>query len=131
MAGTFKFELVSPERILMSADAAQAVIPGADGEFTVLEGHAPVVSTLRPGVIVVTVDGSEKKIFVKGGFVEVEPGSVTVLTETAIDVADKSTSRITAEIAVAEKELAEAKSDDARFMAEQAIEQLKALTAAA
>lgn len=48
MAGTFKFELVSPERILMSVEAEQVIVPGAEGQFTVLEGHAPVVSTLLP-----------------------------------------------------------------------------------
>lgn len=130
MAGTFKFELVSPERILMSADASQAVIPGAEGDFTVLEGHAPVVSTLRPGVIAVTVDGSEKKVFVKGGFVEVEPASVTVLTETAIDFVDVDLARVAREIEIVEKDLAEGKSDEARLMASQALEHLKAITAA-
>ena len=49
MAGTFKFELVTPERMLLSEDAAQVVVPGAEGDFTVLAGHAPVVSALRPG----------------------------------------------------------------------------------
>ena len=55
MAGTFKFELVTPERILFSEDAAQVVVPGVEGEFTVLAGHAPVISTLRPGVVDATL----------------------------------------------------------------------------
>ena len=55
MAGTFKFELVTPERMLLSEDAAQVVVPGVEGEFTVLAGHAPVVSALRPGVVNATL----------------------------------------------------------------------------
>ena len=68
MAGTFKFELVSPERILMSVEAEQVIVPGAEGQFTVLEGHAPVVSTLLPGVIHVTTPSSKQAIFVRFGF---------------------------------------------------------------
>ena len=73
MAGTFKFELVSPERILLSVDADQVVVPGADGDFAVLAGHAPVIATLRPGVLGVTAGGTRKRLFVKSGFCEVDP----------------------------------------------------------
>ncbi len=84
MAGSFKFELVSPERILLSATVEHVIVPGADGEFTVLAGHAPVVSTLRPGTIEAKLtDGRVERIAVAGGIAEVDPTSVTILATTA------------------------------------------------
>ena len=84
MADTFRFELVSPERVLVSVDAAQVVVPGAEGDFGVLAGHAPLVSTLRPGVVEVTApDTPAARIFVKGGFAEVEPDRLTILAQRA------------------------------------------------
>ena len=74
MADALKFELVSPEKLLKSGDVRQVTMPGTEGDFTVLINHAPVLSTLRPGVIdVVGEDGTEEKIFVRGGFAEVTP----------------------------------------------------------
>ena len=73
MAGTFKFELVTPERMVLSQDASQVVVPGVEGEFTVLPGHAPVISALRPGVVDATLgDARNIRVFVKGGFAEVD-----------------------------------------------------------
>src|SRR5882672_6826889 len=87
MADTFKFELVTPERMLVSQDAARVVIPGMEGQFTVLPQHAPVISALRPGVIEITLsDGRRVRVFVKGGFAEVDAASVTVLAERAWDL---------------------------------------------
>ena len=88
MAGTFKFELVSPERVLMTRDAEQVLLPGAEGDMTILPGHAPVISTLRPGVLDISLSGSKSRVFVKSGFAEVEPDRVTVLAETAYDLAE-------------------------------------------
>ena len=100
MAGTFKFELVTPERMALSEDAAQVVVPGVEGEFTVLPGHAPVISALRPGVIEVSLpDASKTRIFVKGGFAEVDADHLTVLAERALDAMDADT--IAAETAYA------------------------------
>ena len=74
MADLLKFELVSPERLLSSGNVQQVVVPGTEGEFTVLVNHAPVLSTLKPGVVTVTDEnGSEDRIFVRGGFAEVNP----------------------------------------------------------
>ena len=84
MPGTFKFELVSPEKILLSADVEQVMIPGADGDFTVLVGHAPVISTLRPGTIDAKLaDGTTQSIAVDGGLAEVDPAHVTILATQA------------------------------------------------
>ena len=83
------FELVSPARLLFSGDVASVQIPGSEGEMTIMPMHAPVLSTLKPGVITVTnTGGSTEKMFVRGGFAEVNASGLTVLAETAIPLAD-------------------------------------------
>jgi F-type H+-transporting ATPase subunit epsilon len=128
MAGTFKFELVSPERVLVSADADQVVVPGGDGDFAVLAGHAPVVSTLRPGIIEADLKGSRKRLFVKSGFAEVEPDRLTILAERAVEVDGADGARALAgELEAARKELAAAETDSARARARALIERIEAL----
>lgn len=127
MAGTFKFELVSPERILLSVDADQVVVPGADGDFAVLAGHAPVISTLRPGVLDVTAGGGKKRLFVKSGFAEVDPSRLTVLAQKAYDLDEMTPAIIADELKTAEAELAAAKDDDAKAFADTLIAELKRL----
>ncbi len=81
---TFKFELVSPERMLASADVAMVVVPGAEGDFGVLPGHAPLMSTIRPGIIeVYATEGSSPsaRYEIEGGFAEVTPEGLTILAE--------------------------------------------------
>ena len=129
MAGTFKFELVSPERILLSVDADQVVVPGADGDFAVLAGHAPVIATLRPGVLDVTAGGTKKRLFVRSGFAEVDPTRLTVLAQQAYDVDDMTTAIVADEMKIAEAELANAKTDEAKAMADTLISELKRLAA--
>ena len=128
MAGTFKFELVSPERILLSVDADDVVVPGIEGDFTVYAGHAPVISTLKPGFLEVTTGGSKRRIFLKSGFAEVNAESVTVLAETAYDQSEMDAKRIADELATAESELAAAKDDEGRMMAEAAVSKLRAMS---
>jgi F-type H+-transporting ATPase subunit epsilon len=128
MAGTFKFELVTPERMLLSEDAAQVVVPGVEGDFTVLAGHAPVVSALRPGVVSATLgEAGTKRVFVKGGFVEVDAERLIVLAERAIDLAAADAAAIAAELQTAEADLAAAATDAARLAAASAVDQLRAL----
>jgi F-type H+-transporting ATPase subunit epsilon len=128
MAGTFKFELVTPERMLLSEDAAQVVVPGVEGEFTVFAGHAPVVSGLRPGVIDATLGDARKvRVFVKGGFAEVDAERLIVLAERAIDLEAVDAAGIAAELATAEAELAAATTDAARLAAGSAVDRLRAL----
>ncbi len=128
MAGTLKFELVTPERMALSEDAAQVVVPGVEGEFTVLPGHAPLISALRPGVIEVSLpDASKTRIFVKGGFAEIDGDHMTVLAERAMDVAAMDAATVAAELQVAEADLAVAADDAARLAAASAVERLKAL----
>ena len=83
MAG-FPFELVSPVRLVFSGDVEQVDVPGAEGDFGVLAGHAPFVSTLRPGVLTIHESGSTKRYFVREGFAEVNAKGLTVLAETAV-----------------------------------------------
>ena len=128
MAGTFRFELVTPERMLLSEDAAQVVVPGVEGEFTVLAGHAPVVSALRPGVVDATLgDSRAVRVFVKGGFAEVDADRLIVLAERAFDVASMDATGIAAELETAEAELAAATTDAARLAAASAVDRLRAL----
>ena len=130
MAGTFKFELVTPERMTLSQDANQVVVPGLEGDFTVLAGHAPVISALRPGVVDVTLpDGRKTRIFVKGGFAEVDAEHLTVLVERALEVEGMDAAIIAAELAVAEADLASATDDTARLAAAAALDRLKGLNA--
>ena len=127
MAASFKFELVTPERVLMSSDVTEVMVPGADGDFTVFAGHAPVISTLRPGVIVAKGEGNRAtRLYVRGGFCEVAPDSLTVLAEQASDVESMNADAIAAETKAAEAALAAATTDDARWAANTAIERLKA-----
>jgi len=128
MAGTFKFELVTPERMALSEDVGQVVVPGVEGDFTVLPGHAPVISALRPGIIDVTLpDARKTRIYVKGGFAEVDADHLTVLAERALDVESMDAATIAAELATAEADLASATDDAARLAAASAVEQLKGL----
>jgi F-type H+-transporting ATPase subunit epsilon len=128
MAGTFKFELVTPGRMALSQDVNEVVVPGLEGDFTVLPGHAPVVSALRPGVLDVTLpDARTTRIFVKGGFAEVDAEHLTVLAERALDVAAMDATMIAAELAAAEADLVAATDDAGRLAAASALAQLKRL----
>ena len=86
MAEPFQFELVSPERLLMSELVDQVVVPGTEGYFTVLKGHAPFMSTLRPGVIDMQSHRrrARMRVFVRGGFADVNANGLTILAEQAI-----------------------------------------------
>jgi F-type H+-transporting ATPase subunit epsilon len=115
MAEHIQFELVAPERLLLSQPVEMVVVPGVEGDFGVLPGHAPFVSTVRPGVIAV-FEGSQVKqrIFVAGGFAEVTAERCTVLAEQAILVDDIDRAAVESEIRDTREDLGEAKDDDAR-----------------
>jgi F-type H+-transporting ATPase subunit epsilon len=129
MAGTFRFELVTPERVALSEDVEQVVVPGMEGEFTVLAGHAPVISALRPGVMEVALpDARRTRIYVRGGFAEIDAQHLTVLAERAFDVEVTEPATIADELAAAEAELASAADDAARLTAASAVDRLRALS---
>lgn len=126
MADTFTFELVSPERLLISEDAESVLVPGSEGDFQVLPNHAPILSTLRAGLLdVVLPGGKERHIFVRGGFAEAGPDSLTVLAETAIDSADLDRKVLAQEIQNAEEDVADAKDDEAGDKAREHLDRLK------
>jgi len=127
MAEPFQFELVAPERLLTSGEVDQVVVPGAEGYFTVLKGHAPMMSTLRPGVVDVTPagGGTVDRIFVRGGFADVDVDGLTILAEQAIPLAEVDSDVLAQEVANAEEDVADAKDDAARAAAELRLNQLK------
>ena len=130
MAKTFKFELVSPEKLLISGNATQVVVPGSEGAFAILPGHAPVMSTLKPGVLDVTMDGeAETRIFVRGGFAEGGPDSLTVLAEQAIPMAELDAAALAEELRNAEDDVKDARDDEIRARAQERLDHLKQLQA--
>ena len=115
MAEKVEFELVSPERLLVSKPVDMVVVPGAEGDFGVLRGHAPLISTLRLGVIDVhDAGGVADRIFVAGGFAEVTAERCTVLAEQAVRVADLDRAAVEAEIKDLRDRLAVADNDGER-----------------
>ena len=129
MAQTFTFELVSPEKVLLSGQAEQVQLPGSEGDMTILPNHAPLISTLRPGVIDVVRSEGRARIFVRQAFAQVEPDRLTVLAEKAYDVSELKGETLSAEISSAERDLADAKTDEQRLVANQALTALAELRA--
>ena len=115
MADTFKFELVSPERLLVSAEVEQVLVPGSEGDFTLLAHHAPLLTSLRPGLLEISSSGAERRrYFVRGGFAEVGPSGLTVLAETAIDLVELEADTLNRAIKDAEEDVTDAKDDASR-----------------
>lgn len=87
---TFRFELVSPESLLKDTTAGMVIVPGMDGDFGVLPGHSPMMSTMRPGVLEIHEDESSdaERLFVKGGLAQVTPTGLTILAEEIIHLGD-------------------------------------------
>ncbi|RMF04611.1 MAG: F0F1 ATP synthase subunit epsilon [Alphaproteobacteria bacterium] len=126
MADTFTFELVSPERLLISQPAQSVLVPGAEGDFQVLANHAPVLATLRPGLLdVVLENGEERRLFVRGGFAEARPDGLTVLAQQAIDSAELDREELAQQIRNAEEDVADAKDDAARDKAREVLDSLR------
>lgn len=131
MADKLTFSLVAPERELFHGLVDQVVAPGEDGDFGVLPGHAPLMSTLRPGAIRVLDGGSERKIFVYGGFADVTPDGLTILAEEALDVAEINAAQVASDLKDAEEDFRDAKDDQKKLEAQRKVERLRALQAVA
>ena len=127
MADQIQFELVSPERLLVSEPVEMVVVPGTEGDFGVLPGHAPLLSVIRPGVINVHTGGAIERIYVDSGFAEVTPESCVVLAEQAVFVKDLNRADLEQRIKDAEEDLADAQSDEARLKAQTALDHLQEL----
>ncbi|HYP57548.1 MAG TPA: F0F1 ATP synthase subunit epsilon [Beijerinckia sp.] len=127
----FHFELVSPEKLIFSGDVEAVVVPGAEGEFTVLKDHAPLMSTLKPGVVQIgETAGKNSKLFVRGGFADVAPTGLTILAEYAIPLAELDPAKLDSDIKDIEEDIADAKTDEARRVASEKRDQLRELRAA-
>lgn len=131
MAEAFKFELVSPERLLVSEQVESVVIPGAEGEMTVMAQHAPVMTTIKPGVVTVkTSAGREERYVVFGGFADILPSGCTLLAESATHVNNIDRADLARRIQEAKEDASDAKDDESRSKAEQFLSQLTTLEGA-
>lgn len=131
MADKIQFDLVSPERLLLSEPVDMVTLPGTEGDFGVLAGHAPVLSTLRTGIVDVKgLSSGDMRIFVRGGFAEVNPDKVVVLAEEAIPLAELDAAALDQRIRNTEEDLGAAKSDAERDRITSNLTDLKQLRAA-
>ena len=126
---SFQFELVSPERLLFSGQVQGVVIPGTEGDFEVLAHHAPTMSSIRPGLIAIreTAGGTPRRLFVRGGFADVSPAGLTILAELAIPYEELSAEKISAEITMAQEDVADAASEVEKAKAVEKLGQLQDL----
>src|SRR5882724_1553342 len=104
---TFHFDLVSPEKLAFAGEVDQVDIPGLEGDFGVLAGHAPVVAAIRPGILTVTAGGTHEKIIVLGGLAEMSDKGLTVLADVATSIQDVDRTQFAETIAEMEAKLAE------------------------
>ncbi|MBN9005784.1 MAG: F0F1 ATP synthase subunit epsilon [Rhizobiales bacterium] len=104
---TFHFDLVSPEKLSFSGEVDQVDVPGVEGDFGVLAGHAPVVAAVRPGILTVTTGGTHQKIIVLGGLAEVSDKGLTVLADVATSIQELDRAKFADTIASMEAKLAE------------------------
>ncbi|MCF6198189.1 MAG: F0F1 ATP synthase subunit epsilon [Hyphomicrobiaceae bacterium] len=128
MADLFRFELVSPERLVLAADVQGVQVPGSEGDFGILVGHAPVMTSIRPGILEVTTrSGKLKKFYIRGGFAEANPDKLVVLAQQSIDVEELNKSDLLQEIRDLEEDVTDASNDEQRTKAQFALDRLKEL----
>jgi len=131
MADSFNFELVSPERLLLSATVTEVVLPGTDGEMTVMANHAPTMTTIKPGVVTVaTTEGKSERFVVFGGFADILPEGCTLLAESAVAVTDINRDDLSQRLQDAREDVADASNDVARQKAQEYLDHLTTLEAA-
>ncbi|MFY9839260.1 MAG: F0F1 ATP synthase subunit epsilon [Xanthobacteraceae bacterium] len=124
------FEFVSPESVLFSGDVDQVDLPGSEGDLGILPGHAPLVTTLRPGIVTIFREGAREPVVVIGGFAEVGPGGLTVLADRAVARADFDLESLAGDIKDAEEDVADCKDDAERDRLARHLDQLRALQTA-
>lgn len=125
MADNFNFELVSPERLLLSAKVSEVVIPATEGEMTVLANHAPTMTTVKPGVVTVKdASGKATKYVVFGGFADIVPTGCTLLAESAIPMDELNRDTLAKRIEAARADVANASNDDHKTRLEQFLNEL-------
>src|SRR5262245_61358007 len=127
---TFHFDLVSPERLLFAGEVRQVDLPGSEGDFGVLAGHAPLVTTLRPGILTIHGEGAAMPVVLSGGFAEVGPSGLTVLADLAVPREDFDVALLAGEIKDTEEDVADEQDAWKRDKLTRRLAQLKALQAA-
>ena len=130
MMATFHFDLVSPEKVLFSGEVSQVDVPGSEGDFGVLAAHAPLVTTLRPGILVVYSERDAQRIVVDGGFAEVGPSGLTVLANLAVPVDEFDVAELAGVIKDTEEDVADETDGWKRDKLAHKLDRLKALQAA-
>lgn len=127
----FHFELVSPERVLFSGDVESVVVPGSDGDMTILKDHAPLMTTLRPGVVAVSdAAGKASKLFVRGGFADVNASGFILLAEQALPLEQLDAAAIEREIRNATDDVNDAQDAEVKRRAQEKLDQLNELKSA-
>ena len=127
---TFHFDLVSPEKVLFSGEVSQVDVPGSEGDFGVLAAHAPLVTTLRPGILVIHGERGALRVVVDAGFAEVGPAGLTVLANMAVPVDEFDVAQLAGVIKDTEEDVADEKDDWTRDKLAQKLDRLRALQAA-
>jgi F-type H+-transporting ATPase subunit epsilon len=130
MTGKIIFDLVSPERLLLSKPVDMVTVPGSEGYMGVMAGHASLVSTLRAGMIDMEDDGQDTRFFIRGGFAEINAEKITVLAEEAIPISELDIAVLDQRIADAQADEIAAKTDADRARAAQLVDDLKLVRAA-
>ncbi|MBN9553481.1 MAG: F0F1 ATP synthase subunit epsilon [Alphaproteobacteria bacterium] len=130
MADKILFDLVSPEKLLLSKAVDMVTVPGSEGYMGVIAGHAPLVSTLRAGMIDLKDEGVDTRFFIRGGFAEINPTKITVLAEEAIPMSELDLAIIDQRIIDAQEDEIAAKTDADRIRAAQLVDDLKLVRAA-
>jgi F-type H+-transporting ATPase subunit epsilon len=126
---TFPFELASPARLVFSGEVEEVDVPGAEGDFGVLAGHAPLIAALRPGILTIREAGGARRLYVRDGFAEVNPSGLTVLAEFAVPVEELDSGMLQNEIETAESRLAAASEGPTKDKAAERLEQLRQVRA--
>ena len=130
MASKITFDLVSPEKLLLSQAVDMVTVPGTEGYMGVLAGHAPVVSTLRAGMIDILNDGVDTRFFIRGGFAEISATKITVLADEAIPMTELDVAVLEQRLRDAQDDEIAAKTDAERHKAAQLVDDLKLVRAA-
>ncbi|WP_375599042.1 F0F1 ATP synthase subunit epsilon [Devosia sp. Naph2] len=128
MAEGLKIEIVSPERLVLSETVTSVTVPGTEGYFTVMNDHAPFMTTLKPGFITVTKDNGAEVYFVKGGFADVSPAGLTILAEQSVPFSEFDHGDLQAQIKAAEEELSRAATPEDKSYAQEVVSALLNLT---
>ena len=127
----FPFELVSPEKFVFSGEVEAVVVPGVEGEFTVLKDHAPTLALMKPGILEYDLSTAQKtRLFVRGGFAQIAPEGLTILAEQTIAIEELDAAKLDADLKDAEEDVADAKTDETRRLATERRDQINELKAA-